>query len=88
MEWRLHPEVVEAIWSKYGTAEVDLFASETTTHCPLWFSLSEMSPMGQDALAHPWPHQLLYAFLTFPLIGLTLHRVQKGNHRLLLVTPN
>ena len=34
-EWRLHPEVVEAIWSKYGTAEVDLFPSESTTHCPL-----------------------------------------------------
>ncbi len=27
VEWRLHSEVVEAIWSKYGTAEVDLFAS-------------------------------------------------------------
>uniref|UniRef100_UPI0037E7B013 uncharacterized protein n=1 Tax=Semicossyphus pulcher TaxID=241346 RepID=UPI0037E7B013 len=88
-EWRLHPEVVEAIGGKYGTAEVDLFASESSTHCPLWFSLTETtSPLGQDALAHPWPDRLLYAFPPFPLLAVTLHRVQLGNHRLLLVAPN
>ena len=37
--------------------------SEASTHCPLWFSLRETtSPLGQDALAHPWPSSLLYAF--------------------------
>ncbi|XDV47225.1 hypothetical protein PO909_016919 [Leuciscus waleckii] len=25
------------MWRRYGRAEVDLFASEETTHCPLWF---------------------------------------------------
>ncbi|XP_074483968.1 uncharacterized protein LOC141763298 [Sebastes fasciatus] len=88
-EWRLHPEVVEEIWRKYGAAEVDLFASEASTHCPLWFSLTETaSPLGQDALAHPWPDCLLYAFPPFPLIAVTLHRIQHGNNRLLLVAPN
>ena len=88
-EWRLHPEVVEEIWHKYDTAEVDLFASQSSTHCPLWFSLQETtSPLGQDALAHPWPDSLLYAFPPFSLIAATLHRVQQSNHRLLLVAPN
>ncbi|XP_074505795.1 uncharacterized protein LOC141775954 [Sebastes fasciatus] len=88
-EWRLHPEVVEEIWRKYGAAEVDLFASEASTHCPLWFSLTETtSPLGLDALAHPWPDCLLYAFPPFPLIAVTLHRIQHGNNRLLLVAPN
>ena len=87
-EWRLHPEVVEEIWRLYGRAEVDLFASASTAHCPLWFSLMETSsPLGQDALAHPWPDVLLYAFPPFPLISLTLHRVRRYNHRLLLVAP-
>ena len=68
-EWRLHPEVVQAIWQQYGRAEVDLFASRDSTHCLLWFSLEEtMSPLGQDALAHEWPQQLLYAFPPLPLI--------------------
>jgi len=42
-EWRLHPEVVESIWSLFGKAEVDLFASEELRHCPLWFSWTEVT---------------------------------------------
>lgn len=84
-EWRLHPEVVQAIWGR----EVDLFASESLTHCPLWFSLTEAtSPLEQDALAHLWPYWLPYAFPSFPLLVVMLHRVQQGHHRLLLVAPN
>ncbi len=48
----------------------------------------ETSPLGQDGLAHPWPDHLLYAIPPFPLIGVSLHRIQQGNHRLLLVAPN
>ena len=55
--------MVETIWSLFGRAEVDLFASEELRHCPLWFSWTAVtSPMGQDALAHDWPDILLYAF--------------------------
>ncbi|XP_072219103.1 uncharacterized protein [Leuresthes tenuis] len=88
-DWRLHPEVVEMIWSKYGRAEVDVFASESSTHCPLWYSLMRgTSPLGQDALAHAWPPRLLYAFPPIPLIRVTLERVRQKGHRLLLVAPN
>ena len=55
------------IWDRYGRAVADLFASEETTHCPLWFSLTERtSPLGQDALAPAWPDSLLYAFPPIP----------------------
>jgi len=37
-KWRLNPEVVHRIWGLFGRAEVDLFASEMSTHCPLLFS--------------------------------------------------
>lgn len=87
-EWRLHPEVVSEIWRSFGRAQVDLFASREATHCPLWFSLMEdMSPLGQDALAHDWPDVLLYAFPPLPLIFPTLHRVLQEGHHLLLVAP-
>ncbi len=49
-EWRLHPEVVELIWKKFGQAQVDLFASRETSHCPLWFSLTHPAPLGLDAI--------------------------------------
>jgi len=67
-EWRLHPEVVQEIWLRFGRAEVDLFASEMTTHCRLWFARTEVSsPLGQDVLSHEWPNCLLYAFPPIPL---------------------
>lgn len=34
-DWRLHPEVIEMIWSRYGRVGMDVFALETSTHCPL-----------------------------------------------------
>ncbi len=48
-EWRLHPESVRMIWTRYGRAEVDLFATSENAHCPLFFSLSH-SPLDGDAL--------------------------------------
>ena len=33
-EWQLHPEVVDSMWGLFGKAEVDLFASEESMHCP------------------------------------------------------
>jgi len=87
-KWRLHPEVVELIWSLFGRAEMDLLALEESRHCSLWFSWTEVtSPMGQGALAHYWPDSLLYAFPQLPLILQMLQRVLAQGHRLLLVTP-
>ncbi|CAK6978109.1 uncharacterized protein LOC121624267 [Scomber scombrus] len=50
-EWRLHPEVVADICGRLGRAEMDLFASEESTHCPLWFSWTEVS--GGAAICIP-----------------------------------
>ena len=87
-EWRLHPQVVSEIWRRLGRAEVDLFASRESTHCPLFFSLrNDDPPMGWDALAHPWPRVLLYAFPPFALLQPLLQRVLVERVRLILVAP-
>lgn len=39
-EWRLNLVVVQMTWERYSKAKVDLFASKSSTHCPLWFSVS------------------------------------------------
>ncbi|KAK3568430.1 hypothetical protein QTP86_006944 [Hemibagrus guttatus] len=54
--------VVESIWRIYGQAEVDLFTSEESTHCPLWYSLSHPAPLGLDALVQTWLRLHLYTF--------------------------
>lgn len=65
-EWRLYPDVVQLIWQQFGNAEVDLFASELTTHCCRWFARTKTSnTLGQGALAHEWPNCLLYTVPPF-----------------------
>ncbi len=36
-EWRLHPEMNRLIWSRFGEAQVNLFASHKSSHCQLYF---------------------------------------------------
>ncbi len=55
-EWMLNRQTVSQIWNLFGKAEVDLFASQESSQCPLWFSLSFPMTLGIDAFAHPWPN--------------------------------
>ena len=87
-EWRLHTDVVEQIWMRYEVAQVDLFASAETTHCPEWYSLrGQGGSLGLDALSQEWPTGLLYAFPPIPLIPQVLQRIKEGQHIVLLVAP-
>ncbi|XDV51917.1 hypothetical protein PO909_020709 [Leuciscus waleckii] len=86
-EWRLHPEVVEAMCVRFGPVEVDLFASQETSHCPLWFSLRHPAPLGLDAMMQTWPRLRLYAFPPIALLPGVLERVRREGISLLLVAP-
>ncbi len=67
-EWTLNRQTVSQIWDLFGEAEVDLFASQESSQCQLWFSLSFPMTLGIDAFAHPWPNVSLYAFPPIKLI--------------------
>ncbi|XP_051994281.1 uncharacterized protein LOC127652201 [Xyrauchen texanus] len=87
-DWRLHPQIVGMLWEKFGKANVDLFASRENSHCPMFFSLKdEDAPLGVDALAHPWPKVLLYAFPPLCLLIPTLARVREQGLSLILIAP-
>ncbi|KAK5900921.1 hypothetical protein CgunFtcFv8_025841 [Champsocephalus gunnari] len=89
-DWSLHPELIAQVWSRFGRAEVDLFAAHGNAQCELWFSLSarEHPPLGVDAFAHrPWPRGLLYAFPPVPLIPRFLDRVQEERLSVILIAP-
>lgn len=88
-EWRLHQSVVDQIWTKFGRAGVDLFASTENTQCRLFFSLHDhRATLGVDALAHEWPRTLLYAFPPLALIPATLLRVRQCRLSLILIAPH
>ncbi len=40
-EWWLHSETIRLIWSRFREAQVDLFASRESSHCQLYYSLTE-----------------------------------------------
>ena len=86
-DWSLHPEVAAQVWDKFGTPEIDLFASAENTKCPRFFSITGTSSLGLDALAHWWPRGLLYAFPPLTLILPTLDRVRSQHLQLILVAP-
>ncbi len=86
-EWMLNRQMVSQIWDLFGKAEVDLFASQESSQCPLWFSLSFPTTLGIDAFAHPWPNVSLYVFLPIKLIPAVLCRVKVSGARLLLIAP-
>ncbi len=82
-EWRLHPQAVQLIWSRFGIAQVDLFASPETTHCQWFYSLSEAT-LGTDALAHSWPQGLRnYAFPPVSLLAQTLCNIREDEEQVL-----
>ena len=89
-DWTLHPELVSQVWTRFGRAEVDLFAARGNAQCALWFSLSarDNPPLGVDAFAHhPWPRGTLYAFPPVPLIPRVLDRVQEERLSMIMVAP-
>ena len=81
------PEVVEELWIRFGRAQVDLFASRETTHCPAYFSLTHPAPLGLDAMVQTWPRLRLYAFPPLALLPGVLERVRRDGVQLLLVAP-
>ncbi len=82
-EWKLHPEVP----GRFYEAEVDLFASQETAQCPLYFSLTPPAPLGLDAMAHTWPRRGLYAFPQSLCSREVLAKVRHQGSRLLLTAP-
>ncbi|XP_065137013.2 uncharacterized protein [Paramisgurnus dabryanus] len=80
-EWRLHPQTVERIWTVFGRAEIDLFASDENAHCPIFFS------RHHDALSQAWPACLLYAFPPVALLPQVLQRIRETKCAIILVAP-
>ncbi|XP_051946656.1 uncharacterized protein LOC127618313 [Xyrauchen texanus] len=80
-EWSLHAQTVQTLWRIFGRAEIDLFASEENSHCPIFFSKSE------DALAQDWPNRPLYAFPPVSLLPQVMQRIRETRHSVLLIAP-
>ncbi len=64
-----------------------LFVSPETSHCQLFYSLTEVT-LGTVALAHSWPRGLCkHAFPPVSLVAQTLCKIREDKEQILLVVP-
>ena len=87
-EWSLHPHVVEAMWSRWGTPQVDLFATRDNFKLPTFVSpMQDHLAWQTDALSISWCNLWAYAYPPTPLIPRVLRKVREEGAELILVAP-
>ncbi len=74
--------------SHTDTVHIPIRLTPKSSHCQLYFSLTE-GPLGTDALAHSWPRALRkYAFPPLSLLAQTLCKLREDEEQVLLVAPH
>ena len=92
-DWSLSEQIARKIFSRWGTPDVDLMASDRSRKAPIFFSWSreDTEAWGLDSLAHDisWlGFSLLYCFPPFPLLQQVLGKCKRQEvKRMLLVAP-
>ena len=88
-EWTLHNAVASAIFQRWPTPHVDLFASEKNHKLPVFFSIRPSpSSSGVNALTQNWDCLYGYAYPPTSLIPRVLRKLRlQPTAQILLVAP-
>ena len=87
-EWSLCPQVFRQICLRFGTPNLDLFATSRNNKLPVFYSpLPESTALGTDAMAHRWDGIYAYAYPPTGFIAEVLRKIQRSNCEVLLVAP-
>ena len=88
-EWSLHKDICQMIWRKWGTPEVDLFATWINSKLPRYVSpVPDPQAWAIDAMAINWNNRFVYAYPPTKLIHLVANRLQEGSKtKMILVAP-
>ena len=88
-EFTLDQGVLERLWSRWFTPEVDCFASSRFHSLPGYFSFHpDSNALRRDAFSVTrWPSRV-YAFPPVPLIPMTLDKIRADRVRAILIVPH
>ena len=88
-DWMLNQEIFQALETKWGLFDVDLFAARHNKQLRRFFSFRpDPEAEAVDALAQPWTNIRPYAFPLFILLGRCLQKIrQEGVQEIVIIAP-
>lgn len=88
-EWMLNREVFNMICDKFGTPEVDLFATLCNRQVPNFFARHrDPEAVGLNAISSSWPQLLLLAFPPIQLISHVIQKLIQQRAEMVLIAPH
>ena len=87
-EWSLHPEVFQAICSRWQQPQVDLFVTRFNNNYISLLPVPDPQAWAVDALSLPWEDLDPYAFPPVAILGKVVGKLQDHPcNRLILIAP-
>ena len=88
-EWSLHPEVFQAVCSRWHQPQVDLFATRFNNKLPQFVSpVPDPQAWAVDALSLSWEYLDPYAFPPAAILGKVVEKLQDYPcNRIILIAP-
>ena len=88
-EWTLHPHVFEHLVQRFGTPDIDLFASRLNCRVKPFCSWQpDPEALHIDSLNISWDKWFGYAFPPFALMSTVLQKIKMEGARVLVVAPD
>ena len=88
LEWELSQDLFLSICRKFGTPDVDLFASRLNFKLPLYVSWEpDPGSWRTDAFSFSWSDLFCYCFPPFKLLPVVIKKVLEDNARAVIVAP-
>ena len=86
--WKLNPVVFHQIALRWGTPNIDLFASDVDHQLPIFCSrTASPQAFASDALSISWKNVSAYAFPPLGLIPRVLSKIRIDQARVLMIAP-
>ena len=87
-DWHLPTTIFNRICNRWSTPEIDIFATQHSTHLPRFFAWGDdEGAEAYDALAQFWDFRLAYAFPPPQILLRVLKKIASSEGTFILVTP-
>ena len=88
-EWKLNEQAFNKIRHRFGTPDIDLFASRLNYQVPRYVSWKpDPGAEAVDAFSLDWNKLKFYAFPPFCLVGRCIQKIMQDKAQGILVVPN